>query len=303
MAILPTSPTHLDLYRSLYRIRRFEETVLDGFSRGVFSGTTHTSLGQEANAVGVLSQLHSEDVVFSNHRCHGHFLAYGGDPRALFAELMGKATGVSGGRGGSQHLHWHNFYSNGIQGGIVPVATGMALAEKRKGTGAVTIVFLGDGTLGEGVVYESLNLASLWGAPILFVVENNHIAQTTPTELTLAGEIPGRFEAFHIPVCALASSDVLAIQPTAADLITEVRGQQAPRALILDTQRLGPHSKGDDTRPAEVVARLREQYDPLAIHGARLALAERAAIQAEEDARVAAAFEQALADPYPRFDA
>ncbi|HNB54519.1 MAG TPA: thiamine pyrophosphate-dependent enzyme, partial [Anaerolineales bacterium] len=109
-----------DLYRSLYRLRRFEETVLDNFPRGLFYGTTHTYLGQEANAVGVLTPLQPGDLVFSNHRCHGHFLAYGGEMRALFAELMGKATGVCGGRGGSQHLHWQNFYSNGILGGTVP---------------------------------------------------------------------------------------------------------------------------------------------------------------------------------------
>src|SRR5512137_967002 len=131
----------MELYRMMFTIRRFEETVLANFSKGVFFGTTHTCLGQEANAVGVLSCLQESDVVFSNHRCHGHFLAYGGDPRALFAELMGRSTGVCGGRGGSQHLHWRNFYSNGVQGGIVPIATGMALAEKYKHSGAITIAF------------------------------------------------------------------------------------------------------------------------------------------------------------------
>ncbi len=143
------------LYRMLYRIRRFEETVLENFPRGVFFGTTHTYLGQEADAAGVLSHLQPQDIVFSNHRCHGHFLAYGGDPRALFAEMMGKASGVCGGRGGSQHLHWRNFYSNGVQGGIAPVATGMALAEKFKHSGAVCVVFLGDGTLGAGCIVRS----------------------------------------------------------------------------------------------------------------------------------------------------
>ena len=151
------------------------------------------------------STLQPGDIVFSNHRCHGHFLAYGGDPRALFAELMGKASGVCGGRGGSQHLQWRNFYSNGVQGGIVPVATGMALAEKRKGSRAVTVAFLGDGTLGEGVVYEALNMAALWKAPILYVVENNRIAQTTPIEQAVAGSLPARFQAFGIPAHELDS--------------------------------------------------------------------------------------------------
>src|SRR5512147_210599 len=144
-------PDPVDLYRLLFRIRRFEETVLENFPKGLFFGTTHTYIGQEADAVGVLAHLQPQDFVFSNHRCHGHFLTYGGSTYELFAELMGRSTGVCGGRGGSQHLHWRNFYSNGVLGGIIPVATGMALAEKRLGSGAITIVFLGDGTLGEGV--------------------------------------------------------------------------------------------------------------------------------------------------------
>ena len=191
--------SNIIFYRMLYRIRIFEEMVLDNFHRGIFFGTTHTYLGQEAIAVGVLSSIQEIDIIFSNHRCHGHFLAYGGDPKALFAELLGRSTGVCGGRGGSQHLHWKNFYSNGIQGGIVPIATGMALAEKYKQSGAVTIAFLGDGTLGEGIIYEALNMASLWKAPILYVLENNHIAQTTPIDKAMAGDIDTRFKAFGIP--------------------------------------------------------------------------------------------------------
>lgn len=287
------------LYRQMYRIRRFEETVLGKFPSGVFSGTTHTYLGQEADAVGVLAHLQPGDIVFSNHRGHGHFLAYGGDPRALFAELMGRATGVCGGRGGSQHLQWRNFYSNGVQGGIVPVATGMALAEKLKGSGAVVVAFLGDGTLGEGAIYEAFNMASLWGAPVLFVLENNHIAQTTPSSMVVAGEFPARFAAFGIPACELDTSDVLAILSAAGRLLEEVRGESRPQALVLHTQRFGPHSKGDDTRDPAEVERLRRERDPLPLLAARLEAAERQAVEAEVEAEIAAAFEQALADHYP----
>lgn len=290
----------IGLFRDLYRIRRFEETVLENFSRGVFFGTTHTYLGQEADAIGVLSHLRPEDIVFSNHRCHGHFLAYGGDPRRLFAELMGKPSGVCAGRGGSQHLQWRNFYSNGIQGGIVPVATGMALAEKHKASGAVVVAFLGDGTLGEGVVYEALNMAALWQAPILYVLEDNRIAQTTPVELTLAGDIAARFRAFGIPTQELDSSDVMEIQPLAGKLFSEVRANAAPRALVLHTCRFGPHSKGDDTRAPAEVARLRQARDPLVIHGARLATDVRAGIEADVNAQIAGAFQQALNDPLPQ---
>jgi TPP-dependent pyruvate/acetoin dehydrogenase alpha subunit len=297
MAILDSS----ELYRGLYRIRCFEQTVLDNFTRGVFFGTTHTYLGQEADAVGVLSNLQAQDIVFSNHRGHGHFIAYGGDLRRLFAELMGKASGVCAGRGGSQHLQWRNFYSNGVQGGILPVATGMALAEKLKGSQAVVVVFMGDGTLGEGVVYEALNLASLWEAPILFVLENNHIAQTTPVEAGVAGDIAARFSAFDIPVQQLDSSDVLEIQPLAGGLIEKVRVQSQAQALVLHTWRFGPHSKGDDTRPEEELERLRRQRDPLAIHAARLEPGLRRTIETQVEAEVAAAFqtalEDALADP------
>ncbi len=287
------------LYRSLYQIRRFEETVVDNFSRGIFFGTTHTYLGQEANAVGVISNLGPEDLVFSNHRCHGHFLAYGGDPHLLFAELMGRATGVCGGRGGSQHLHWKNFYSNGIQGGGLPVAAGAALAEKQKGSRLIAAAFLGDGTLGEGVVYETLNLASLWHLPILFVLENNHIAQTTPIELALAGDIAARFEAFGIPACRLDSSDVVEISAAARELAGWVRQNCAPRALIIDTCRFGPHSKGDDTRPPDEVERMRQERDPLKIQATRLDAPARAALEQSIDREIAAAFQLAQSDPFP----
>lgn len=287
------------LYRQLYRIRRLEETILNKFPKGVFFGTTHTYLGQEANAVGVLGHLQEGDIVFSNHRGHGHFLAYGGDMRALFAEMMGRETGVCGGRGGSQHLQWRDFYSNGVQGGFTPIAVGMALAEKRKATGALTVCFIGDGTLGEGVLYEALNMASLWKAPILFVLENNKIAQTTPIEMALAGKMTARFEAFDIPVDEVDSSDVVEISSLAKELFLGIREESGPRALIIHTCRFGPHSKGDDTRDPGVVAALQRDRDPLAIHAPRLDEVSRANIESEADAEVEAAFEQALADPFP----
>ncbi|MFZ2096088.1 MAG: thiamine pyrophosphate-dependent dehydrogenase E1 component subunit alpha [Anaerolineales bacterium] len=291
--------TNLTLYRAMYRIRRFEETVLDNFSRGSFFGTTHTYLGQEANAVGVLVNMRENDIVFSNHRCHGHFLAYGGDPYLLFAELMGRVTGVCGGRGGSQHLHWRNFYSNGVLGGTIPIATGMALAEKYKQSGSIAIAFLGDGALGEGVIYESFNIAALWRAPILYVLENNHIAQTTSIKTAVAGDIRGRFSAFGIPSQQLNSSDVLDIMPVANELISRIRQELSPYALILDTHRFGPHSKGDDTRPADLITRLRQDFDPLQIHGQRLVETEKTSLEAEVDDEINIAFQKASNDPFP----
>jgi TPP-dependent pyruvate/acetoin dehydrogenase alpha subunit len=286
-----------EYFRDMLRIRRFEETVLEEFKRGVFSGTTHTSIGQEADAVGVIRQLLPDDIILTNHRCHGHFLAYGGDMRALFAELMGRQTGICGGRGGSQHIHYKNLYSNGVQGGIVPIAVGMALAEKQKKSEAAVVVFIGDGTLGEGVIYEAFNMASLWSAPLLIVVENNHIAQTTPTEYALAGDIRMRFQAFGIPALELDTSSVMEIAGNTFQLMREVHEDYAPRALILNTQRFGPHSKGDDTRSEQVVALLKEQQDPITLMEKQLSSASVSSIRAEVEQQVKIAFETALADP------
>lgn len=288
-----------DLYQKLYLIRRFEETVLEYFPKGVFFGTTHTYLGQEANAVGVLWHIQPEDVVFSNHRCHGHFLAYGGDPGALFAELMGKSSGVCGGRGGSQHLQWRNFYSNGIQGGIVPIATGMGLAARLQDSPGIAVAFLGDGTLGQGVVYEAFNLASLWQIPILYVVENNQIAQTTPSQQAIAGNIDTRFQAFGISTTLLDSSDVMTISQIAAPMIERVRAEKTPAALILHTYRFGPHSKGDDTRPAEEINQMRRAHDPIQIHGKRLQEEHKREIETAIDAIIQQAFQKALIEPFP----
>jgi TPP-dependent pyruvate/acetoin dehydrogenase alpha subunit len=279
------------------RIRRFEETILDKFATGVFHGTTHTYIGQEANAVAILSQIQDGDAVFSNHRCHGHFIAYGGDMRGLFAELMGKATGVAGGRGGSQHVHWRNFYSNGVLGNAVPVATGVALASRMTGTQDIVVVFMGDGALGEGVIYEALNMASLWSAPVLYVVEDNGIAQTTPRSLAFSGDIGERFNAFAVPATEIISSDVEEIARISSGLLDEVRERSEPRALVIGTNRFGPHSKGDDTRPADEIEAMRATSDPIAIQGPRIPAEERRAIDARVEIEVAEAFEMALADP------
>lgn len=244
--------------------------------------------------MGVLSHLAENDIVVSNHRGHGHFLAYGGDPKALFAELMGKPAGVCGGVGGSQHVHWRNFYSSGVQGGTVAMASGMALAEKRSGNHAMVVNFIGDGTLGEGIVYECLNMISLWQAPILVVVENNHIAQTTPANLVLAGSITQRFEAFNIPATRIDSSDILEIMPLAGDLIQQIRAEGGPRALVIETARLGAHSKGDDTRSTNELEKLWQTRDPIAIHGVRLPNKVQAQVNLQVEESIRTAFKDAL---------
>jgi TPP-dependent pyruvate/acetoin dehydrogenase alpha subunit len=289
---------HYTLYRTMLLIRRFEERALAEFSTGKLFGTTHAYIGQEADAVGIFDVAGPDDVVFSSHRCHGHFLAYGGDPYKLAAELMGKATGLVGGRGGSQHIQWRNFYSNGIQGGIVPVATGAALAEKVQKTGNIALVFTGDGTLGEGALYESLNIASLWHIPVLFVVENNRYAQTTPIELGVSGSISARFSAFDIKTWECDTTDVLEIHAAAAQALDYVRGKTQPAALILHTYRFAAHSKGDDVRNRAEIERAKA-HDPLLVHGQRLGQGEKARAETEVLAIIDDAFARASADPFP----
>ena len=255
-------------YFQMKLIRTFEEELVDLFARHEISGTTHTCIGQEAIAVGVLSALdRGKDMVWSNHRCHGHFLAYCGEVDGLMAEIMGRETGVCGGRGGSQHLHWRNFSSSGIQGGFLPAAVGAAFAEKA--SRAIGCVFLGDGTMGEGVLYEALNLASLWSAPVLFVIEDNGIAQTTRRELGVAGSITQRAAPFDIRTAYFEGSDADEIAAVAQGLADYVRNEQRPAWLHLRTWRIGPHSKGDDTRSSDEIDEARA-HDPLVLYRPRV---------------------------------
>jgi TPP-dependent pyruvate/acetoin dehydrogenase alpha subunit len=285
------------LYAEMLLIRRFEETLLDLFARGELAGTTHTCIGQEADAVGVVRCLDPErDVVVSNHRCHGHYLALTDDVDGLLREVMGREGGVCGGKGGSQHLCAGNFYSNGVLGSTVPLAAGMALAERERGRGGIVTVFVGDGTLGQGVVYESFNLASLWRLPLLVVLEHNRYAQSTPSKLQVAGDVEARAAAFGIETERLDTTDVLEIEEAAARAVAHVRGTGTPFFLVVDTYRFSPHSKGDDFRDPEEIAAQRE-LDPVTVAGARLDGCTRAAIDEDCETRVAEAVERALAAP------
>jgi acetoin:2,6-dichlorophenolindophenol oxidoreductase subunit alpha len=279
-------PRGARLYRRMQFIRRFEETLLALFEEGVLNGTTHACIGQEADSVAVIEHLRSGDHIFSNHRCHGHFLSWTGDAFGLLAEIMGKPEGVCSGIGGSQHLCAPGFKSNGVQGGIVPAAAGIALAEQLAGSRGLSVVFIGDGTLGEGIVYETLNLASLWSLPLLVVVEDNEWAQSTPSAANLAGSIASRFAAFDLPVSEIASTDVLELDEVARGAVESCRERRGPGVLVIHTYRLCHHSKNDDNRPASEVAE-RWKLDPLAVHGARLDGGERDAIDAEVEEALA----------------
>ncbi len=214
----------------------------------------HTSVGQEATAVGVIESLNKEiDNVYSNHRCHGHFISYCGDVKGLIAEIMGKDEGVCKGIGGSQHLHFRNFFSNGIQGAGVPIISGIALAEKLNKSNAISVIFVGDGTFGEGSLYEALNIISLWSIPVLLVIENNRYAQTTPIDMQLAGSFQSRATAFDIEFMEADGLDVREVLSASKTCTDFVRSEVKPCMLLLNTYRFSPHSKGDDFRSIDEI--------------------------------------------------
>lgn len=247
MQSVPYTISHRIIKEAL-RIRRVEEKFLELFSAGKLNGTVHTCVGQEFSAIAFAGQLKKKDFIFSNHRCHGHYISFTGDVRGLLAELLGKASGVSGGIGSSQHLCNKNFYSNGIQGGIVPVAAGYALGNKLKGNDAIGIVFIGDGTLGEGALYETMNIISKWEIPLLIVCENNFYAQSTPQNVNLAGDILSRAAAFGIQTFEGDTWNPESLINNARGAIEHVRSSVKPGFFLVNTYRLNAHSKGDDDR-------------------------------------------------------
>lgn len=282
-------------------IRLTEQLILDQFSRGLVSGTTHTCLGQELTAMSVVRALDDpEDVVLSNHRNHGHFLTYSGSFVDLLAEIMGRQGGVCGGWGGSQHLAYRHFHSNGVQGGMTGIGAGMALARKLRASTGIVALVIGDGTLGQGLLYESMNLASIWTAPLLIVVENNGIAQTTDSETVLGGDIEARGAAFGLRTWRFSDDDPAFL--TRVDrVVREVRTSRRPGFLVLDTQRMGPHSKGDDLRDAAVLDLIRAR-DPLLALGRNLPEPVRQMIEARNRAYVDIVREAANASPEAALD-
>lgn len=246
-----------DLGRALF-IRHLELAVLDLVAEGHVAGTTHTCLGQEYIPV-ALAPLLEPAVVFSNHRSHGHYVAHTGDAAGLLAELTARAGAVCGGRGGSQHLYRPGFCSTGVQGENVPLALGAAWHCRARGDGRLAVAYIGDGTWGEGTVYETLNLAQLLRAPLVVVVENNGIAQSTPTSRAMAGTVAARAAAFDVRFARVEHTDVPRIRAELQAPVEATRRGQGPLVVEFVTTRLGPHSKGDDTRPAAELAQVRER--------------------------------------------
>lgn len=240
----------------LLLIKRFEEALLELFAEGRISGTTHTCLGQEYIPV-ALAPLLRGDFVFSNHRGHGHYLSHHGDPDGLLAEITGREGAVCRGVGGSQHIYRDGFLTTGVQGEILPIAVGVGLHLKRAAKGRLAVAYIGDGTWGEGAVYEALNMAALWAVPLLVIVENNGIAQSTPTHRQLAGTIGDRVRGFGIAFHRVRTMEIEQIRAELAPLVERVRTHHRPAVVEFETVRLGPHSKGDDSRHPDERAAVR----------------------------------------------
>jgi TPP-dependent pyruvate/acetoin dehydrogenase alpha subunit len=279
--------------RTLLLIRHFELALLDLYARGELHGTTHTCLGQEYVPVAVSGLLRESDQVLSNHRGHGHYLARYDDASGLLAEIMGREGAVCNGVGGSQHIRRPGYLSTGVQGESLPVATGIALHLQRSDPGSLACVYIGDGTWGEGAVYEALNLAALWRLPLLVVVEHNGIAQSTPTSAAMAGTIADRARAFGLRHIGITDTEPARIRTALAPLVELVRVGE-PLVAEFSTHRLGPHSKGDDTRDVEALRQAAEHdwYGRQSVEGfAEMDAAQRdfiAAVVAEVSARPAA---------------
>jgi len=233
-----------------FEIRCVEDNFLKLFKDGLIRGTVHTCKGQELLPVLLKKYLLKNDLILSNHRGHGHFLSWVNDIEKLTLEVLGKKDGISGGYGGSQHLHSQGFLSNGIQGGLTAIAGGIASSFK---DGQIAVNFIGDGTLGEGLLYESLNLSSKWNLPVLYTLENNQIAQSTNTLQTLSGTIEGRSNAFGIKFFECDSRNLESLD-NILKLATEfVRKNCRPALMNVITNRMGAHSKGDDNRDDEIL--------------------------------------------------
>lgn len=236
-----------------FLIRAVEMALLDLFAQGKMNGTVHTCVGQELTGVAISNALKEGDWVTSNHRCHGHFIAKTGRWADLIDELLGLKSGVCGGIGSSQHLFDHGFISNGTQGSLLPVASGLCYGYVRDGKDNVSVSFIGEGTLGEGNVYEAMNLSAIMGLPHVIVCENNFYSQSTPQGENFRGSIQGRAESFGWKYYESDTWDAEALFNVCSDAVADARENQTPVFINLHTYRLNAHSKGDDDREKDEI--------------------------------------------------
>jgi TPP-dependent pyruvate/acetoin dehydrogenase alpha subunit len=258
-----------EFFREMLLIRRFEEKVEERFRAGELPGFLHVAIGQEAVAVGVCRALEEGDVIASTHRAHGHALAKGTHPNELMAELYGKLEGCSHGYGGSMHLYdieRGNLGANAVVGGGLPAIVGAALAFKFRDEPRVAVAFFGDGATNIGTVHESLNLAQLWNVPAVFVLENNHWAESTPASQHLPiTDLSKRAVAYDMETMVVDGQNVQEVYETATKAVEHARSGRGPVFLLANTYRLTGHYVGDPQvyRPKNELNELRETQDPL----------------------------------------
>jgi TPP-dependent pyruvate/acetoin dehydrogenase alpha subunit len=302
----------LRMYRQMAAIREFEERANDLYLRALMPGLTHLYQGEEAIAVGICEALRPDDYVTSTHRGHGHCLAKGAEPDRMFAELLGKEAGYCKGKGGSMHIAdpaTGNLGANAIVGGSAGIATGAAFSAKKLGNGRVCICFFGEGALGQGLLYEVMNLASLWKLPVIYVCENNMYNEYTHYKETTAGEVLARPAAFDIPAESVDGQDVRGVYATASVFIERARQGMGPGFILANTYRYRGHHVGDIKRDYYRAKEEEEEWkrtrDPIERLGKYLLgehLTDQAAldrIAADVKQEMEAAVDFAIKAPYP----
>jgi pyruvate dehydrogenase E1 component alpha subunit len=263
----------LDLYRTMIKIRAFEEAVWDLYTSAVMPGLAHLYIGQEAVAVGVCAALRDDDYITSTHRGHGHCLAKGARVDRMFAELLGRVDGYCRGKGGSMHIadqELGNLGANGIVGGSLGISAGAGLSIKLRGTDQVIVSFFGDGALNQGLLLESMNIASIRKLPVIYVCENNQYGEYTPMQRVTAGsDITARGVAFGIPSFEVDGQDVLAVYESTAEAVRRARAGDGPSFLVCHTYRYRGHHVGDQLRAYRTREEEKEwqtHRDPVARH-------------------------------------
>ena len=310
----PDAVTRRAWFESMLRIRAFEDRVQELFMSGAIGGTTHLCQGQEAVSVGSIAAMRPGDVQTNTYRGHGEALALGMTPETAFAELMGKATGGSGGVGGSMHLidfSKGNIGANAIVGAGLPIAVGAAVGLRMQGKPNVALSFFGDGATNIGTFHEALNMAALWQAPVVFIVANNLYGEYSPVSSTTAGgaDLARRAEPYGMPGTVVDGQDVDVVRAAVGEAVERARAGGGPGLLEMKTYRYRGHSRSDPAkyRPAgELDAWLAR--DPIEILGARLAdegvlsADEQATQRTEIQAEIDSAAERAAAAPYPTLE-
>jgi len=296
----------------MLRIRFHEEVIKTLYNQGKIGGTTHLYIGQEAIAAGVVAQLRKDDFISSTHRGHGHMLAKGGELKYMLAEILGREAGYCKGKGGSMHIasiKLGNLGANGIVSGGLPIAVGSGLSAKMRGTDQITVVSFGDGAANEGNTHESMNLASLWKLPVLFLFENNHYAVSTETSRSMAGNMEKRVAGYDIPFEQVDGNVLEDVHFAAEKAIQYVRSSNGPFLLQGNTYRIEGHYYGDAMvyRTTDEVDRWRKkdpilQVEKILIDRGILSEEEYLSIRKEVKTEVDEAVEFAEASPIPKID-